>query len=150
MQQAALDHARRHSLLSLLLLVFVVGLAWAALAPLGARERTLLLEIPEGAAARPQPLDITRTLPQTVRLTQGVRDVLHVKNRDKVPHYLGAILVKPGKELRLPFEQASSEEFTSSAHLGGKLTVLVEPFPDPGTARVRWRWREMVKAARSY
>lgn len=144
------DHARRHSLLSVLLLIAVVTLAWAALAPLGAHERNYLLEIPPGALARRQAGDIGAALPQTVRLTLGVRDVLHIKNSDLAPHYLGAILVKPGKELRLPFEQAGSQEFTSSAHFGGKLTVLVEPWPDPGTARLRWRLRELVQAARHY
>lgn len=146
----ALEHARRHALLSLLLLIGMVVLLWAALAPIGARERTLLLEIPEGAAARRQAGNVAGALPHTVRLTLGVRDVLHVKNRDSAPHYLGAILVKPGKELRLPFEQSASEVFTSSAHAGGKLTVLVEPWPDPGTARLRWRWREGVRDIRRY
>lgn len=146
----ALDHARRHSLLSLLLLIAVITLAWAALAPIAARERNYLLKIPQGALARRMAGDVTAALPQTVRLTLGVRDVLHIVNKDVAPHYLGAILVKPGKDLRLPFEQPGSQEFTSSAHFGGKLTVLVEPWPDPGTARVRWRLRELVQAARYY
>lgn len=146
----ALDHARRHALLSLLLLVAVIALAWAALAPIAARERNYPLEIPAGALARRQAGDVTAALPQTVRLTLGVRDVLHIKNRDVASHYLGAILLKPGKELRLPFEQPGSQEFTSSAHFGGKLTVLVEPWPDPGTARLRWRLRELEQAVRHY
>ena len=150
MSQAALEHARRHSLLSLLLLVGVVALAWAALAPIGPRERAYLLDIPPGALARRQAGDIAAALPQTVRLTLGVRDVLHIKNRDAVPHYLGAILIRPGKDLRLPFEQPGSQEFTSSAHFGGKLTVLVEPWPDPGTGRLRWRLRELEQSARHY
>ena len=147
---AALEHARRHALLSLLLLIAVIALAWAALAPLGARERTLLLEIAPGTQTRRQSGDMTGALPPTVRLTLGVRDVLHIKNNDTAPHFLGAILVKPGREMHLPFEQAGSEEFTSSAHPGGKLTVLVEPWPDPGTARLRWRLRALVQAVRHY
>ena len=146
----ALEHARRHSLLSLLLLIALVALGWASLAPLGARERNVLLDIPPGALAQRQAGNIAAALPHTVRLTLGVRDVLHIRNRDAAPHYLGAILVKPGKELRLPFEHPGSEEFTSSAHPGGKLTVLIEPWPDPGTARLRWRLRDMVQAIRRY
>ena len=94
--------------------------------------------------------DITAALPLKVRLTLGVRDVLHIKNNDSVPHYLGAIAIKPGKALHLPFEYASQREFTSSAHFGGKLTVVVEPWPDPGTARLRWRTLELVQAIRHY
>ena len=150
MPHTALEHARRHSLLTLLLLIAFLALAWAALAPIGARERTLLLDIPPGALARRQAGDIAGALPQTVRLTLGVRDVLHVKNRDTAPHYLGAMLVRPGKELRLPFEQSGSQEFSSSAHFGGKLTVLVAPWPDPGTARVLWRLRQLEQAVRHY
>ena len=147
---AALEHARRHSLLTLLLLIALLALAWAALAPIGARERTLLLEIPPGAQARRQAGDIAAALAPAVRLTQGVRDVLHVKNRDTVPHYLGAMLLRPGKELRLPFEQPGSQEFSSSAHFGGKLTVIVEPWPVPGTARLLWRLRQGEQAIRHY
>ena len=148
--QAALEHARRHSLLSLLLVIAVVALAWAALAPIGAKDRNHVLEITQGTLARRLAGDIHGALPRTVRLTLGVRDVLHVKNHDVAPHYLGAMLVKPGKELRLPFEQSASQEFSSSAHFGGKLTVLVESFPDPGTERLLWRLRQLVLAIRYY
>jgi hypothetical protein len=149
-QHAALEHARRHSLLSLLGLLAVCALVWAALAPLGGKQRNHVLEIGQGTLQRRLAGDITGALPLTVRLTLGVRDVLHVKNNDSVPHYLGPIAIKPGKELRLPFEYASQREFTSSAHFGGKLTVLVEPWPDPGTARLRWRTLELVQAIRHY
>lgn len=144
------EHVRRHSQRSLLLLIGLVVLAWAALAPIGAHERALALEIAKGAPAGSGALGSTGALPPTLRLTLGVRDVLHVKNHDTTPHYLGAMLIRPGKELRLPFEQTGIVEFTSSAHVGGKLTVLVEPWPDPGTARLRWRWREWVRDIRRY
>ena len=148
--ERALEYARRHSLLSLLLLLCFVALAWACFAPVNARERNHVLVIGDGVLARRLSGDITNALPLTVRLTVGVRDVLHVKNHDVAPHYLGAVLIKPGKELRLPFEFASQREFTSSAHFGGKLTVLVEPWPDPGTARLRWRVLEWVQTIRHY
>lgn len=146
----ALEHARRHSLLSLLLVVLFAALAWGAMAPVAAKDRNHVLEIADGALARRVAGDITDALPLTVRLTVGVRDVLHVKNNDAAPHYLGAVLIKPGKQLRLPFEYASQREFTSSAHFGGKLTVVVEPWPDPGTARLRWRTLALVQAIRHY
>ncbi len=150
MQQAALDHARRHSLLTLLLVLAFLGLAWAALAPIAAKDRTHLIEMSNGTMARRIAGDINGALPLQVRLTLGVRDVLHVKNNDVAPHYLGAIGIKPGKQLRLPFEQAGTQEFVSSAHFGGKLTVVVEPWPVPGTARLRWRMLELVQAIRHY
>lgn len=150
MPHVASDHVRSHSPLTFVLAAVVVALAWAAMAPIAARERNHVLEIADGALARRLAGDITHALPLTVRLTVGVRDVLHVKNHDAAPHYLGAVLIKPGKELRLPFEDASQREFTSSAHVGGKLTVVVEPWPDPGTARLRWRTLEWVQAIRRY
>lgn len=150
MQQAAFDHVRRHSLLTLLLLVAILLLAWAALAPVSAKERNHELEITAGTLQRRLAGDIQGALPLQVRLTVGVRDVLHVTNNDGAPHYLGAMSIKPGKQLRLPFEQATTERFSSSAHFGGTLTVVVEPWPVPGTARLRWRILELVQAVRHY
>jgi hypothetical protein len=150
MSHPAIEYARRHSVLCLLLLFAVLGAGWAALAPISARDRNHLIEITPGTLQRRLAGDITHALPLTVRLTIGVRDVLTVKNNDSVPHYLGARLVKPGKQFRLPFESASQHEFSSSAHFGGKLTVVVEPWPDPGTARLRWRTLELVQAIRHY
>lgn len=150
MPHAALAHARRHRLPSLLLVIALLALAWAALAPVSAKQRNHVLEITQGTLARRLAVDIGGALAPTVRLTLGVRDVLHVKNNDSAPHYLGAVLLAPGEELRLPFEQASQREFSSSAHFGGKLTVVVEPWPDPGSARLRWRTLEWLQAVRHY
>ena len=149
-QQAALDHARRHALLTLLLVITIVLLAWGALAPVSARERNHELEITAGTLQRRLAGNIHGALPLQVRLTVGVRDVLHVTNNDVAAHYLGAISIKPGKQLRLPFEQATTEQFSSSAHFGGTLTVVVEPWPVPGTARLRWRMLELVQTIRHY
>jgi hypothetical protein len=146
----ALGHARRHGVLSALLLLALLVLGWGALAPIGVGDRSHLIEIKPGTQQRRLAGDINDALPLTVRLTVGVRDVLTVKNQDSVPHYLGARLVKPGKQFRLPFESASQQEFNSSAHFGGKLTVIVEPWPDPGTARLRWRALELVQTIRHY
>ena len=146
----AFGHARRHAVLSSLLLLAMLVLVWAALAPIGVKDRDHLIEIAPGTQQRRLAGDINAALPLTVRLTLGVRDVLTVKNNDSVPHYLGARPVKPGKQFRLPFESASQQEFSSSAHFGGKLTVIVEPWPDPGTARLRWRTLELVQAIRHY
>jgi hypothetical protein len=141
---------RRYPALTVLLALAVALLLWAALAPIGARERIHLVDIPQGALARRLAGDTAQALPQRVRLTLGVHDVLLVKNRDTVPHYLDAITVKPGKQLHLPFEAVAERAFTSSAHFGGKLTVVVEPWPDPGTARVRWRLLELEHTLRYY
>jgi hypothetical protein len=149
-QQAALAYARRHLIQSCLGVLALCLLAWGAFAPLGAIERSHVIDIADGTLQRRLAGDIQGALPPTVRLTLAVHDVLHVKNHDSVPHYLGAVLVRPGREFRLPFEAASQREFTSSFHFGGKLTVVVEPWPVPGTARLRWRVLALEQAIRHY
>lgn len=120
-------------------LVAIVALAllWAALAPLGYPTRERPLEFPRGAQVSGE-----------VRLTLGVRDVLLLRNHDSVPHVFGQVLVLPGHEFRLPFEQAGSYPFACDAAPDERVTVRVLPEPDPGWQRLRWRLQALLESVR--
>jgi len=127
-----------------LLLIAILG--WAALAPVEAPSREAVFEIPRGAAAKRLGGEHVHILPQTIRLTLGVKDVLVLKNGDEAPHVVGPALIMPGQSFRLAFTQASSNSFECTAHATGQLTVVVEPGPAPGWQRLQWRWRRLMNA----
>jgi len=68
-------------------------------------------------------------LPQKIRLTLGVEDVLVLVNNDDVPQQFGPVLMMPGQSFRLPFAVASEYQFACTAHVSGYLTVIVDPSP---------------------
>ena len=115
------------------------ALAWAALAPVRAPSRDQLFEIPKGTWARRMAGDKVEILPSEVRLMLGVQDVLLLRNSDTVPQIFGPVLIMPGQDFRLPFEQVSDNEFACSAHASGQMLVRVLPVPAAGLARLRWR-----------
>jgi len=119
--------------------------AWAALAPVGATSREAIFEIPKGTWARRMAGDPIEILPDEIRLTLGVQDVLVLENRDDVPQIFGPTLMMPGQSLRLPFALASSYHFACTAHASGQMTIVVEPFPASPWARLRWRAFELWK-----
>jgi hypothetical protein len=116
------------------------ALLWAAVAPLRYASREQVLEFPRGAAAI--------QVRAEVRLTLGVRDVLLLRNRDLAPHVFGQVLVLPGHAVRLPFEQAGNYPFACDVAPDSTVTVRVQPQPDPGWARLRWRLRALAEAVR--
>jgi hypothetical protein len=127
--------------------VLFAALLWAALAPLHYPTRERLLEFPHGAAVlRGQASPVL--VPAELRLTLGVRDVLLLRNRDLAPHVFGQVLVLPGHEVRLPFEQAGDYPFACDVAPASKVTVKVLPQPDPGWARLRWRLAALLDAVR--
>jgi hypothetical protein len=130
--------------LSLLLLG---GLAWAALAPIGPASREALFEIPPGTSARHRAGEKVDILPQTIRLTLGVKDVLVLRNADNVPHIFGPTLIMPGQSFSLPFVQASTYDFQCTAHADGQLSVIVDPAPTRGWRRLLWRWHRLTRSA---
>jgi len=117
--------------------------AWAALAPVASDSRERRFEIPKGTWARRMAGDPVETLPDEIRLTLGVRDVLVLRNLDDVPQIFGPTLMMPGQSFRLPFAVASSYPFACTAHASGQLTVVVEPFPGDPWARLRYRVGEL-------
>ena len=136
-------------------LLFAVGvgvfavLAWAGLAPIGGGGANLsreeIFEIPQGTWARRMSGEDIGILPDEIRLTLGIRDILVLKNLDDVPQIFGPALMMPGQSFRLPFEQASDYQFACTAHASGQMSVIVEPNPATPWARIRWRARELVR-----
>jgi hypothetical protein len=141
---------RRHWLLSSLLVLGMLLVLWGSLAPIHTRSRDKLFEIPKGTWARRMAGDKVEILPSTVRLTLGLRDVLLLRNSDTVPQIFGPVLIMPGQDFRLPFETVSVNQFDCSAHASGQMTVIVEPLPNPGLDRLRWRLAELAHAIRTY
>jgi len=106
-----------------------------------------VFEIPRGTSARRiagEDLDI---LPQTIRLTLGLNDILVFRNADEAPHIFGPTLIMPGQSFSLPFSRASTYTFVCTAHANGQLNVIVDPAPAPGWQRLHWRWRSLTNAA---
>lgn len=145
-----MDRLRRNWPLSLLLAVILGALLWGCVAPIKVDSRDKLFEIPKGTFERRMKGDQVEILPSTVRLTLGLRDVLLLRNSDTVPQVFGPVLIMPGQDFRLPFETVSENQFACSAHASGQMTVIVEPMPNPGFVRLRWRLRELAHAIRHY
>ena len=122
--------------------------AWAALAPVRSASRDEIFEIPKGTWARRMGGDAVEILPDEIRLTLGVRDVLVLRNLDDVPQIFGPTLMMPGQSFRLPFALASRYEFACTAHASGQMTIIVDPFPETPWARLRWRVRELLNQQR--
>lgn len=139
---------RRHPLACAMAASLVLALGWAALAPLAYASHDLLFEIPKGTHARRMAGDKVEILPSKIRLTLGVQDVLLLRNSDTVPQLFGPVLIMPGQDFRLPFEQASDYQFACSAHASGQMTVSVVPLPDPGMDRLKWRLAALSHAIR--
>jgi hypothetical protein len=130
------------------LLVLVAGvvatLAWAGSTPVASASRDAIFEIPKGTWARRMSGDKVEILPDHIRLTLGVRDILVLRNRDDVPQIFGPTLMMPGQSFQLPFEQAAEYQFACTAHASGQMTIIVEPNPETPWARIRWRTRELL------
>lgn len=135
---------RRRWIVALAGMMLAILLA-AAFAPVDATTREELFEIPEGTWARRMAGDKVDILPQTIYLTVGVNDILLLRNRDKVPQMFGPVLIMPGQDFRLPFEQAAENHFDCTAHSTGQMTVIVDPEPTAGWPRLLWRARSALR-----
>lgn len=130
---------------SALAIVAVAVVAWAALAPVPmAPGREQPFVIPKGTWSKRMAGDPVEILPQRIRLTLGINDVLVLTNHDDVPQTFGPALLMPGQRFSLPFELASEYEFACTAHASGQMTIMVDPFPASPWARLRWRALELV------
>lgn len=124
---------------ALLLLVL-----WAALAPLREPSHERSFTFPRaGTDGR------ALALPREMRLTLGVQDVLLLRNLDRRPHVFGPLQLRPGQEVRLPFEHAGNFPYACPDVAGGTLLVRVVPLPDPGWERLRWRLGGLGHALRT-
>ena len=120
------------------------GLAWAGFAPLSTPSHDHVFEIPKGTWARRMAGNKVEILPNRIRLTLGLRDILVLRNRDDVPQTFGPMLIMPGQTFRLPFERSAEYQFACTAHASGQMTIVVEPNPDTPWARLRWRALELL------
>ena len=116
-------------LLVLLLVLVLAAGGWAALAPLTTDSRDALFEIPPGTWARRMAGDKVEILPDTIRLTLGLNDVLLLKNLDDVPQVFGPALIMPGQSFRLPFELSSTYTLTCTAPARGLKILVWDPHP---------------------
>jgi hypothetical protein len=128
--------------LGTLALISLLFLSWAAFTPIQSVSREEVFEIPQGTWARRMSGDAVEILPNEIRLTLGLNDVLVLKNLDDVPQIFGPTLMMPGQSFRLPFTTASSYQFACTAHASGQMTITVDEFPETPWARLRWRFLE--------
>jgi len=130
-------------------LALAAAALWAALAPVAFDSREELFEIPPGTWARRMAGEKIEILPDEIRLTLGVRDVLLLRNLDQVPQVFGPTVMMPGQSFRLPFASVGRYPFACTAHLSGQLVVVVDEFPATPWARLLWRlgglWTDSAK-----
>jgi hypothetical protein len=133
--------------LTLLALAAGLGaaLVWAGSTPIVSASRDQVFEIPKGTWARRMSGDKVEILPNHIRLTLGVRDILVLRNRDDVPQVFGPTLMMPGQSFRLPFERAAEYQFACTAHASGQMTIIVDSNPVTPWARIRWRALELLR-----
>lgn len=126
--------------------VALVGVvAWVAFAPIPAGSHDQRFEIPKGTWARRMAGAKIEILPPEIYLTLGVRDILLLQNNDDVPQTFGPVLLMPGQSFRLPFGVASTYSFACTAHLSGQMSVIVDPEPTAGWARLTWRVKRVLR-----
>jgi hypothetical protein len=124
-----------------LLALVVVALAWAGCAPIDVGTHERAFDIPQGTFAKRRAGVPAEILPDRIRLTLGLDDVLLIRNHDDVPQVFGPTIMMPGQSFRLPFERAATYQFVCTAHASGQLTIDVEEEPKTPWARIRWRAR---------
>src|SRR4029450_6060695 len=102
----------------------VAGLAWLGFTPIETASHDRIFVIPKGTWARRMSGNKVEILPDHIRLTLGLRDVLVLRNHDDVPQIFGPALMMPGQTFRLPFERAAEYQFACTAHASGQMTVI--------------------------
>ncbi len=122
--------------LAMLVILLVAGAAFTPIEPVSREE---IFEIPKGTWANRMAGNEVEILPDEIRLTLELNDILVLKNLDDVPQIFGPTLMMPGQSFRLPFTMASSYQFACTAHASGQMTITVDPFPDTPWSRLRWR-----------
>jgi hypothetical protein len=130
--------------LSILAAASVVALAVVGFTPIHSASRDQIFVIPKGTWARRMAGDKVEILPDHIRLTLGIRDILVLRNQDDVPQTFGPTLMMPGQSFRLPFERAAEYTFACTAHASGQMTIVVESNPTTPWARIHWRLVELL------
>lgn len=135
----------RSRILVLAATVLAIAALWAMFAPIPAGPREQLFEIPAGTYARRAAGDKVEIPPTAIHITLGVKDVLVLKNLDKVPQTFGPVLIMPGQSFRMPFGVAGDVQFECTAHASGHMRIVVDPAPDAGWRRLAWRVRTAMQ-----
>jgi hypothetical protein len=117
---------------------------WAALAPFPADSRAVTYVIPPGTAARLKSGELAGVLPPSIHLTVGIRDLLVLTNDDAVVHQLGPVILGPRQTYRIPFRRPGRFQYACTLHAAGTLTLVIEPEPTVGLARLRYRLDRLV------
>ncbi len=133
--------------LSTLTAASVITLAVVGFTPIQSTSREKIFAIPKGTWQRRMSGDKVEILPDHIRLTLGLRDILVLRNQDDVPQIFGPTLMMPGQSFRLPFERAAEYTFACTAHASGQMTIVVEPNPTTPWARLRWRLIELLSTS---
>lgn len=133
-----------------LLGVSAAGIAMLSMVPIDIGSHEKVFEIPKGTWQRRMSGDPVEILPDRIRLTLGVQDVLVLRNLDDVPQTFGPTLMMPGQSFRLPFERAARYDFACTAHVSGQMTVIVDPNPDTSLGRIAWHARAFFDKLGSY
>lgn len=128
-------------------LLGLAGLAWAAFAPMPERGAALTFVVPPGTAARLKAGEALNVLPSPIHLTVGVRDVLVITNDDEAIHQVGPIVVGSRQTYRIPFRRPGTFKYDCSLHATGTLTLVIDPPPAAGLARLRWRLASLVTSS---
>jgi hypothetical protein len=135
----------RSRILQLAAAALAIVVLWAMFAPIPAGSREQLFEIPAGTYERRAAGDKVEILPTEIRLTLGVKDMLVLRNLDKVPQTFGPVLIMPGQSFRMPFGVAGDVQFECTAHASGHMRIVVDPAPDAGWRRLAWRARTAMQ-----
>jgi hypothetical protein len=122
------------------------ALTWAAIEPLHSDSRQHVFVIPKGTWARRMAGQKVEILPDHIRLTLGLRDILVLRNHDDVPQIFGPTLMMPGQSFTLPFDRPAQYQFACTAHASGQMTIVVDPYPSTPVARIAWRARTLLGA----
>ena len=140
---------RAHRLTCLILAaVVLVMFAVVGFTPIHSTSHDRIFTIPKGTWARRMSGDKVEILPDHIRLTLGIRDILVLRNQDDVPQIFGPTLMMPGQSFRLPFERAAEYTFACTAHASGQMTIVVEPNPTTPWSRIHWRFQELLSTFR--
>lgn len=140
---------RRYWVVLLSLSLVFDALLLMAVIPVQYNSREELFEIPTGTWANRMAGNKVEILPQEVHLALGVRDILVLRNLDKVPQMFGPTLIMPNQSFKLPFELASDYQFACTAHASGQMTVIVDSEPTLGWPRLQWRTKTLLRWLRA-
>jgi len=140
--------ATRSRTLAIMAAVSILAVAAVGFTPIHSASRDKIFAIPKGTWARRMSGDKVEILPDHIRLTLGIRDILVLRNQDDVPQIFGPTLMMPGQSFRLPFERAAEYTFACTAHASGQMRIVVEPDPTTPWARIRWRLIELLSTPR--